>query len=96
MAERVRVEIAYVEPGRQFLQALDLAAGASIAEAIAASALAERFPLLDTASLRVGVFSRPATRDTLLRDGDRVELYRSLIADPKEVRRRRATATAKS
>lgn len=96
MAERLRVEVAYVEPGRQFLQALDLVAGASVADAIAASALAERFPQLDIAALRAGVFSRPATRETVLRDGDRVELYRPLLADPKEVRRRRATATAKS
>lgn len=96
MADRIRVEIAYVEPGRQFLQALSLTAGATVGDALAASDLQRNFPALDVASARVGVFSRPATRDTLLRDADRVEVYRALIANPKEVRRQRAVRTVKT
>ena len=90
MAERIAVEVAYVEPGRQFLQALTVPTGASVADALAASTLQRDFPELDLGAARVGVFSRPATRDTALRDGDRVEVYRALVANPKEVRRQRA------
>lgn len=90
MAERITVEVAYVEPGRQFLQALSVPVGATVADALAASALSRDVPTLDTGAARVGVFSRPATRETVLREGDRVEVYRALIANPKEVRRQRA------
>jgi uncharacterized protein len=90
MAEDLAVEVAYVEPGRQFLQALRLPAGATVADALAASELARQFPQLDLAQSRLGIFSRPATPATPLRDGDRVEVYRPLLANPKEVRRRRA------
>jgi uncharacterized protein len=96
MADRIRVEVAYVEPGRQFLQALSLPMGSTVGDAMAASDLQRDFPDLDVAAARVGVFSRPATRDTPLRDGDRVEVYRALIANPKEVRRQRAVRTAKT
>ena len=92
MAERIRVEVACVTPQRQFLRAFNLPAGASVADAIAASGVAAAFPELDVANAKVGVFSRPATREQALRDGDRVEIYRPLVADPKEVRRRRARA----
>ena len=90
MAERLRIEVAYAEPGRPFLQVLWLDAGATVADAIDASAVRQQFPQLDTASSKVGIFSRPATPATVLRDGDRVEIYRPLIANPKEVRRQRA------
>lgn len=90
MAERLRVEVAYVEPGRQFLQVLQLPAGADVAQALAAAELARQFPQLDIDQCRLGIFSRPATPATLLRDGDRIEVYRPLIANPKDVRRRRA------
>lgn len=90
MAEHITIEVAYVEPGRQFLQQLTVPAGASVADALAASTLQRDFPVLDLDAARVGVFSRPATRETALRDGDRVEVYRALIANPKEVRRQRA------
>lgn len=96
MAERIRIEVAYVEPGREFLQALELPVGASVGDAISASHLKRNFPALDLDTARVGVFSRPATHETPLRDGDRVEVYRALIANPKEVRRQRAVRTPKS
>jgi len=90
MAEAsISVEVAYAEPARQFLRRVDLAAGATVAMAIAASAV-ERELAIDAAALTVGIWSRPVARDTMLRDGDRVELYRPLAADPKEARRRRA------
>ena len=96
MAERIAIEVAYVEPGRQFLQALTVPAGATVGDAIDASELRRNFPELDVDAARVGVFSRPATRETALRDGDRVEVYRALIANPKEVRRQRAVKAGKA
>lgn len=89
MADAIRVEVAYAEPSRQFLRALDLPLGATIADAIAASGLDIEFGI-DLSRLDCGIWSKAASRDTALRDGDRVELYRALVADPKEARRRRA------
>lgn len=95
MAETLRIEVAYVAPGQPFLQALQLPAGACVADALQASALRLHFPELDLAVSRVGIFSRPATPATPLRDGDRVEIYRPLLVNPKEVRRRRAEQAGK-
>ena len=89
MAETIEVEVAYAEPSRQFLRRITLAAGATIAEAIAASGLQTELGV-DASSLASGIWSKPKPRDARLADGDRVELYRPLIADPKEARRRRA------
>ena len=94
MADRIRVEVACVDPPRQFLRAVELDAGATVADAIAASGVADAFVPLDIAACKVGVFSRPATRDRVLVDGDRVEIYRPLVVNPKEARRRRATKPA--
>ena len=90
MAETIDVEVAYAEPERQFLRRVTLDAGATIADAIAASRLEAELGI-DASSLACGIWSKPKPRDTLLADGDRVEVYRPLLADPKEARRRRAT-----
>ena len=89
MAETIDVEVAYAEPARQFLKRVALEAGATIADAIAASGLEAELGV-DASSLATGIWSKPKPRDTALADGDRVELYRPLLADPKEARRRRA------
>jgi len=83
------VELAYAEPLRQFLRRFELPAGATVADAIAASGVEQSFGI-DAGALGAGIWSKPVTRDAALRDGDRVELYRPLRADPKEARRRRA------
>jgi hypothetical protein len=90
MAETIEVEVAYAEPARQFLRRVTLDAGATIADAIAASKVEAELGI-DASSLATGIWSKPKPRDTPLSDGDRVELYRALLADPKEARRRRAT-----
>ena len=89
MSETIDVEVAYAEPSRQFLRRITLAAGATIADAIAASGLEAELGI-DTSPLAAGIWSKPKPRDTRLADGDRVEIYRPLTADPKEARRRRA------
>jgi len=89
LAMTIRVEIAYAEPDRQFLRALVLDAGATVADAIAASGLMRELALA-AECVTVGVWSKPCASDRVLLDGDRVELHRPLQADPKEARRRRA------
>lgn len=89
MADTIDVEVAYAEPGRQFLRRVTLARDATLADAISASGLEAELGI-DASPLATGIWSKPKPRDTLLADGDRVELYRPLTADPKEARRRRA------
>lgn len=86
----LRVEVAYAQPGRPILRTLHLAPGSTIGEAIGACGLLDECPEIDLKRNRVGIFGRLAQLDTPLRNGDRVEIYRPLNADPKEARRRRA------
>ena len=84
------MEVVYAEPGQQALVSLSLVAGSSVADAIAQSGLAVRFPTVDLQRLAVGIWGHPVARDQLLEDGDRVELYRPLAMDPREARRQLA------
>ncbi len=86
----LRVSVAVALPGRQEVIEVTVADGATVADALVAARVAERFPGLDVAALKAGVWSRVARRDTPLREGDRVELYRELAADPRTMRRARA------
>ncbi|MEO7325072.1 MAG: RnfH family protein [Dokdonella sp.] len=87
--DSISVEVAYAEPDRQFLRRVDLAAGATVADAIAASGVDREFTI-DACALGVGIWSKPVARESVLENGDRIELYRPLKADPKEARRLRA------
>ena len=89
--DRVHVEVAYADRDRQFLMALELPAGATVADAIVASGI-ERQLSVDVDALSVGIWSRPVDRLTAVKDGDRIEIYRPLKIDPKEARRKRAKA----
>jgi len=86
----MKASVAVALPGRQEVIGVELDPGATLADAIAAARLAERFPGVDFAAMRAGIWSRAAKPTTVLRDGDRVELYRPLNADPKDMRRSRA------
>ena len=88
--ETIEVEVVYALPMRQTVIALKLQAGATLALAIERSAIAERHRELDLSRAKVGIHGRVCVPGTLLRDGDRVEIYRPLSADPKEIRRRAA------
>jgi putative ubiquitin-RnfH superfamily antitoxin RatB of RatAB toxin-antitoxin module len=92
----MRVTLAVALPGRQEVIELELAPGATAGDAIAAADLARRFPGADFGAMRTGVWSREGGAGTRLREGDRVELYRELKADPKDMRRRRARASSSS
>ena len=90
MAEGIRVEVAYAEPDSQTIVEVALSAGATLREAIEASGLARRYPAMNPRRDGVGIWGKARNLDDALRDGERVEMYRPLQADPKEVRRRLA------
>ncbi len=89
----MRVEVVYALPQRQERVSLELAPESTVLDAIQASGLLQRLPQIDIE--RVGVWGRPVSPQTLLRDRDRVEIYRPLLADPKQVRRERAAKFGK-
>lgn len=86
----MRVEVVYALPERQAQASVDLDEGATIEDALSAVAGMAPFSSLDLAGVPVGVFGEKVGREAKLRDGDRVEIYRPLLVDPKEARRRRA------
>lgn len=86
----MRVEVVLAMPERQELRSIEIAAGATVADAIIKSGVVDLFEGFEPDFDRVGIFGRKVSAGQLLRDGDRVEIYRPLIADPKEVRRQRA------
>ena len=90
----IRVTVAVALPARQEVIAIELAEGSTVADALAAARIAERFPGLDLASVKTGIWSLEASLATALRDSDRVEVYRPLTADPKEKRRSRALSSS--
>ncbi len=90
MADSIQVEVAYARPERQDVIRLTLPAGSTISQAIEASGLLKRYSEIDLAKTKVGIFGKLSRMDTALRERDRVEIYRPLIADPKEVRKQRA------
>ena len=87
---RIRVEVAYALRDRQLLLQVTLARGATARQAVERSRIRQLYPEIDLARNTLGVFGRIASPDVRLRDGDRVEIYRPLSADPKQVRRDRA------
>lgn len=89
-AASINVEVVYALPARQELIRLSLPVGATLQQALEASGLPQKHPEIDAIKGKFGIFSKLAKPDTVLRDRDRVEIYRPLIADPKEVRKQRA------
>ena len=86
----IRVEVAYARPDQQVILPVELPAGATLEQAIIQSRILEQFPELDLKTAKVGVFGKLGKLAATLRNGDRVEIYRPLIADPKAVRQQRA------
>lgn len=88
--DRIQVEVAYASQHRQTVIALELEAGVSVRDAIQKAGVLADFPEIDLAANKVGIFGKIVTLDTPLHDADRIEIYRPLVCDPKELRRRRA------
>ncbi|MBE1301209.1 MAG: RnfH family protein [Alteromonadaceae bacterium] len=88
--QQIRLEIAYALPEKQSLLEVVVEQGATVKDAIIASSIMMRHPEIDLEKNAVGIWNRVCKLDDLPRDLDRIEIYRPLIADPKEARRRRA------
>lgn len=87
---RIRVEVVYAaSPARQTLIGLEVATGTTVAQAIELSGIKAEHPDIEILGTRVGVFARPMALNAVLEEGDRVEIYRPLLADPKVARWRR-------
>lgn len=86
----IRVEVAYAEPQQQVLIALELPHPCTLQQAIEQSGILQQFPQVDLSRNKVGIFGKVKPLDTLLQAQDRVEIYRPLRADPKDLRRQRA------
>lgn len=90
LTAEMMVAVAYALPERQVVATLRVAGGTSVDEAIRQSGILRQFPEIDLATCKVGIFGKSVPHDQLLNDGDRVEIYRPLLIDPKEARRQRA------
>jgi hypothetical protein len=90
MPNQIHVEVAYALPDTQLILPVGVAPETTAEQAIIASGILQKFPDIDLASNKIGIFGKLVKLDTVLREKDRVEIYRPLIADPKEVRRQRA------
>lgn len=88
--DSIRVEVVYANPVEQRLVRIECAKGTTARQAIELSGLLERYEEIDLNKNKIGIFGKLAKLDQTLRDRDRVEIYRPLIADPKEIRRQRA------
>jgi len=92
---RAIIEVAYAKPDGQLIVEVPKVPHITVRQAIEASGILQQFPEIDLAVNKVGVFGKLAQLDMELAAGDRVEIYRPLVADPKEARRRRAKAASK-
>ncbi len=90
MENSISVEVAYAAVDSQVIYTIDINKNSTIEEAIKASDVLDDFPEIDLKKNKVGIFSKLAKLSQLLNDKDRIEIYRQLIADPKEVRKQRA------
>lgn len=88
--KNIKVEIVYAQPGKECLLAIELKHECTIEEAIHHSGILTMFPDIDLAKNKVGVFSQLKKLSDRVCDGDRIEIYRPLLIDPKEARRKKA------
>lgn len=90
MGDEINIEVVYALPQEQVLFRLRLPQQATVEQAIRRSGVLEKYPEIDLGRNRLGIYGKLSQPDAQLRDRDRIEIYRPLLADPKEVRRRRA------
>lgn len=88
--EKIKIEVVYALPDMQLLLKSEVPQGTTLAEAIKLSGMLDKHPEIDLEKGKFGIFGKLSKTDTVLREKDRIEIYRPLIADPKEVRRKRA------
>jgi len=90
MVETIRVTVCYATARDEFLRPLEVAPGTTIGAAIEMSGVLEAHPEINLSTQPVGIYARKKSLDTELRERDRIEIYRPLVADPKDSRRKRA------
>ncbi len=90
MANNIAVEVVYALAEEQALLTVNVPEGTSVKDVILQSNIIEQFPEIDLDTVKVGLFGKMTKMDQAVRERDRIEIYRPLIADPKEVRKRRA------
>lgn len=90
MANKINIEVAYAQPEKQSLLSVVIDDGLTVEQAITESDIINLHPEIDLSVNKVGIWNRTCKLQDLVKDGDRIEVYRPLIADPKEVRKRRA------
>ncbi|AVF35663.1 RnfH family protein [Rahnella sikkimica] len=91
----IRVEVVYALPEKQYMRTVKLEEGSNVEQAVIASGLLELRQDIDLKKNKLGIYSRPVKLVDTVSDGDRIEIYRPLIADPKELRRIRAERSKK-
>jgi len=89
-ADKYFIEVIYALPDEQELITLDVDQGTTVEQAVKLSGVLEKYPDIDLSKNKLGIFGKATKADQELRDKDRIEIYRPLIADPKESRRKRA------
>ena len=92
MKEQIEVEVAYATPQEQLIVKIAGEKGMDIKSAIVQSKITEKFPEIDPENAKVGIYGKTVKLDHVLCTGDRVEIYRELIADPKAARKKKAGA----
>lgn len=95
MNKLIDIEVVYALPDRQKLLSLPVPEGSSIETCINLSGISKHFSEIVPSTAQVGIFSVPQKLSTIVKAGDRIEIYRPLIADPKEMRKIRAAKLAK-
>ena len=90
MPDEILVEVAYALPEEQVIISIKVPSKFDVKQAIEKSGIQKKFPSIDLSKNKVGIFGKQTTLDHLLKDRDRIEIYRSLILDPMEMRRKRA------
>jgi putative ubiquitin-RnfH superfamily antitoxin RatB of RatAB toxin-antitoxin module len=90
MNDMINIEVVYALPDEQILLRQSVPAGTTVAGAVLASGMLDKHPEIDLAANKLGIFGKLTKADAVVRERDRIEIYRPLIADPKEVRRKRA------
>lgn len=89
-AENIHIELVYALPQEQTLLKFDIPAGTTLGEAVRLSGILDKHPEIDPEKVKYGIFGKLSKADVVMREMDRIEIYRPLIADPKEVRKKRA------
>lgn len=90
MSKQIQVEVVYALPEKQTVLSIDIEPSEDIQSAIKKSGILDKYPEIDLKKNAVGIFNQKARLTDLMHDGDRIEIYRPLTADPREIRRQRA------